>query len=87
MRTAGVDPTGIGIFACDWLEAAANAVEQSAEGKSAFRSFIESGDFTLAFLQAGVGELEVNEKMQAIMPLYTITAENIQEAYAMHSAE
>ena len=84
MRTAGVDPTTMGIFACDWLEAAANAVEQSAEGKSAFRAFVESGDFTLAFLQAGVGELEINEKMQALMPLYTITAENIQDAYKMH---
>ncbi len=87
MRTAGVDPTTMGIFACDWLEAAANAVEQSVEGKSAFRAFVESGDFTLAFLQAGVGELELNDKMQAIMPLYTITAENIQDAYAMHAAE
>ena len=84
MRTAGVDPTTMGIFACDWLEAAANAVEQSVEGKSAFRAFVESGDFTLAFLQAGVGELEINDKMQAIMPLYTITAENIQDAYKMH---
>ena len=84
MRTATVDPTTMGIFACDWLQAGADAVKSSVEGKSAFRGFIDSGEFSMAFLLAGEGALELNDKGQATMPLYTFTAENIDEAYAMH---
>lgn len=84
MRTAGVDPSTMAIFGCDWLESAAKAVEQSKNNESTFRGFVESGDFTLAFLQAGVGELEINDKLQALMPLYIITADNIEDAYKMH---
>ncbi|MCR5229649.1 MAG: substrate-binding domain-containing protein [Solobacterium sp.] len=84
MRTASVDPTTMGIFADDWLQAAADAVKSSKDGGSAFRAFIDSGEAAQAFMEAALGELEMNDQKQAMMKLYTFTADNIDEAYALH---
>ena len=84
MRTAGVDPTTMGIFACDWLQAGADAVKSSVNGESTFRAFIDPGETSNAFIEAATGQLPLNDKWQAMMNLYTFTAENVDEAYKMH---
>ncbi|MBR4162733.1 MAG: substrate-binding domain-containing protein [Solobacterium sp.] len=84
MRTGTVDPTTMGIFADDWLEAAADAIKSSTEGKSAFRAFIDSGESSKALLDAGLGLVQPDENCQVMMELHTFTAENIDGAYALH---
>ena len=87
MRTPGVDPTTMAIFACDWLIPAAEAIKSSVEGKSAFRGFVETGEIADAYMQAALRELPLSDKWQALMNYYTFTVDNIDEAYAMHHVE
>ena len=84
LRTAGLDVQQIGIFGCDWLQAAADSIKLNAEGGSTIRAIIDSGDLGVVMFNAATGALEVDENGFAPMPLTTVTAENVDDAIALH---
>ena len=84
MRTAGLDTDNMGIFSCDWLEATADSLKASSEGKSVIRAFIDSGNYTKDLFNALTGELATDEKGIAWINFYTWTVDNVDEAYAIH---
>ena len=80
MRTASVDPASMGIFAVDYLSTAADAIRSSVDGQSAFRAFVATGDSASALIDAGLGNADINEAGQYMLPQYVFTAENMDEA-------
>ncbi len=84
MRTAGLDTDNMGIFSCDWLEATADSLKASSEGKSVIRAFIDSGNYTKDLFNALTGELATDENGIAWINFYTWTVDNVDEAYAIH---
>lgn len=84
LRTAGLDAQQMGIFGCDWLQAAADSIALSPEGGSALRAIIDSGDLGVVMFQAAMGELEVDENGFSAMPLTTVTVENVEDVIASH---
>jgi len=83
MRTPGLDTDSIAIFSDDWLEAAGNAVRSSEEGKSVFRGFVASGEVNDTVMKMVTGEVLPNEDGTAMLGMYSFTAKNIDEAFAM----
>lgn len=84
MRVAGLDVQQVGIFSCDWLQAAADSIKASPEGGSTIRAIIDSGDLGVVMFNAAMGNIEVDENGFASMPLTTVTAENVDDAIASH---
>lgn len=84
LRTAGLDAQQVGVFGCDWLQAAADSIALSPEGGSALRAIIDSGDLGVVMFQAAMGELEVDENGFSAMPLTTVTVENVEDVIASH---
>lgn len=83
MRTPALDPGTIGIFSDDWLVPAANGIKDSADGKSAFRALVASGDLNQLVLDLARGDVVPDEDGYVYAPMYTFDITNIDEAFEM----